>query len=119
MSQNASSNWTTNFVLELDQHGGAYEDNKLVFWGLAMIFLFIASIAIFGNGILLYVTYYSMNDGPLENLDIVIKSLAMADMLLGLIGIPSRLIVSRYEGTYKDIFVTLHVIISLHPIPMY
>ena len=114
MSDTSFMNRTTSSGLEFEQSGGIYEENKLVLWGLGVIFLCIALLAILGNAVVLYVTHFHKNNGPLGNLDIVIKSLAVADVLLGVIGIPSRLVVSRYEGMHKNIKTTkcnIHFII--------
>ena len=88
------------FGSDMEIIGKVYEENKLLFWVVAVIFLFIGLIAVVGNGIVLYVSRYSRNTGPLENLDIVIKSLAIADALYGLVGIPCRMFASMNEGMY-------------------
>ena len=65
-----------------------YEKVNLLFWGAAIIYLCIALVAVVGNGLVVYVSLNYRNHGPLKHLDCVIQSLAVADMLFGLIGIP-------------------------------
>ena len=69
-----------------------YQGNILIFWIFATTITCIGLIAVVANGIVLYITTFYKNNGPLKSLDSVIKSLAVADMLFGLIGIPCRLI---------------------------
>ena len=104
-SYNATS---SPFGSEMDLGGKVYEENKLLFWVVAVIFLFIGLIAVVGNGIVLHVSHYSKNTGPLENLDIVIKSLAIADALYGLVGIPCRMFASMNEGMYFNDFIKVN-----------
>ena len=59
-------------------------------WG--MLYLIIAFIAVVGNGMVLYASYGNKNTGCLHYLDSLIKSLAVTDMLYGLIGIPCRIL---------------------------
>ena len=59
---------------------------------ISIIYLILALIAIIGNGLVLYTANKNINLGPLSHMDDVIKSLAVADMLYGLLGIPSNLI---------------------------
>ena len=72
--------------------------NKYLFWGIAAIMILIGLSAAVTNGLVLYITNNHKNQGPLKNLDIIIKSLAVADMLFGLIGIPCRLLAAYYKG---------------------
>ena len=111
MDEDSFLNSTKAFGLELEHHEGVYEENKLAFWGVSVLLMCTALIAILGNAMVLYVTYFNRNNGPLENLDIVIKSLALADMLLGLFGIPSRLLTTQYEGMYMEKLVSNTIVI--------
>ena len=106
MTYESFYNNITSYKLESpdQEQGMAYEEIKIEFWVSAVIFLCIGLVAIFGNGMVLYITHFHRNNGPLENLDLIIKSLAVADMLLGLIGIPSRITASRFEGRYFSEF---------------
>ena len=69
-----------------------YQGNRLIFWVFATTMICIGLIAVVANGSVLYISTSYKNNGPLKGLDSVIKSLAVADMLFGLIGIPCRLI---------------------------
>ena len=80
-----------------------YERNKVLFWVGVAIFLCLAFMATTGNGLVLYTSFRNFNWGPLRHLDNVIKSLAMADMLYGLIGIPCQIVYDYYSGKYKNI----------------
>lgn len=55
--------------------------------------ILIGMVAIMGNGLVLYAAYRknnSMKFSVLRDLDIVIKSLAINDLLIGLVGFPAR-----------------------------
>ena len=55
---------------------------------LAAMNIFIGIIAVLGNGLVLYTGYRNKNTGSLSYLDVVIKSLAVNDLIYGLFGIP-------------------------------
>ena len=57
---------------------------------LAAINICVGIIAVLGNGLVLYAAYGSRNNGRLNYLDGVVKSLAVNDLLYGLFGIPCR-----------------------------
>ena len=62
-----------------------------------VLYPLIAMIAIMGNGLVLYAAYRKNNPmkfSVYQDLDIVIKSLAITDLLIGLVGIPSRILAS-------------------------
>ena len=66
--------------------------------------LLIAMVAIMGNGLVLYAAYgknNSMKFSAVRDLDIVIKSLAITDLLIGLVGIPSRVLAFWGEGVFE------------------
>ena len=63
------------------------------FWGYVVAYMLIALISAIANGFLLFVTYGERNFGRLRYLDHAIKSLAITDMLFGLIGAPFRVVV--------------------------
>ena len=71
---------------------GGFEREKIAFWGVSIIYLCIALVAVVGNLLVLYVSLRNRNHGPLKHLDSVIQSLAVADMLFGLIGMPCRIV---------------------------
>ena len=70
--------------------------NYIYFLGLPMIGL----IAVLGNALVLYAAYGSRNFGRLHIFDVVIKSLAWTDLLLGLIGIPSQILGVYIQSIY-------------------
>ena len=76
--------------------------NNVTFWGFNVIYLSVALVATVGNGLVLYAAYKNRNHGPLKVLDNVIKSLAISDMLFGLVGMPCRIIGMCYEGRYSS-----------------
>jgi hypothetical protein len=69
-----------------------------VFWAYVGFYISIAIIAVIGNTCVLVATYGSRNLGPLRHLDTSIKSLAVTDMLFGLVGVPCRLVVDYEIG---------------------
>ena len=63
--------------------------------GLYVLSGLICLIAIFGNALVLYATYGKstlLRGTVVQDLDIVIKSLAVTDFLIGLVGIPIRIL---------------------------
>ena len=99
-------NTNSTLVNEIETDRGplsGVEREKIVFWGVSIIYLFIALIAVVGNVLVLYVSLSNRNHGPLKHLDSVIQSLAVADMLFGLIGMPCRIIGTNIvtRGVYK------------------
>ena len=80
-----------------------YEENKGLFWASIVAYLCIAVIAVLGNGLVIYAAYGNNNTGRLRYLDDVVKSLAIADMLFGLIGTPFMIVnyyLSKNEKLY-------------------
>ena len=84
------------------EHETAYEKNKSIFMLSVVVYLCIAFVTTVGNGMVIYAGYGSKNQGPLRYLDDVIRSLAVADMLYGLIGTP-MLIEGYYLGKFNII----------------
>ena len=79
-----------------------YEQNKVIFWVCSVIYSCIALVAVTGNGLVLYAAHGDKHLGRLQNFDVVIKSLALTDMLFGLVGMPCRIIGSYYVGMYNN-----------------
>ena len=79
-----------------------YEENKATFWVCSVFYVCIAFVAVTGNGLVIYAAHVDKNLGRLRNFDIVIKSLAVTDMLFGLVGMPCRIIGSYYVGMYNN-----------------
>ena len=97
MGEEVNINTTFNgCVKEMD-----YEKHETSFYALTVMYLCIALVAVVGNGLVLYVSYGKRNNGPLRILDGGIKSLAVADMLYGLVGMPCRVISNFYLGKYN------------------
>ena len=94
ISDNSSSN--ENFPQSF------YEKNKATFWVCSVIYVCIAFVAVTGNSLVIYAAHVDKNLGRLRNFDIVIKSLAVTDMLFGLVGMPCRIIGSYYVGMYNN-----------------
>ena len=76
--------------------GNAEEFKLNLFLIGSIIYLGLALVAIIGNGLVLYIAANNINLGHLRHMDDVIKSLAVADMLYGLLGVPSNLINNYY-----------------------
>ena len=79
--------------------GNAQEFNLIRFLISNIICLLFALTVIIGNGLVLYTTTKSkcVNHGLLRHMHDVIKSLAIADMLYGLLGVPLNLINYYYH----------------------
>ena len=68
-----------------------YEENIVTFWFVAAVYMCIGIVAILGNGLVLYAIYGSKHVSMLRGFDGVITSLALADFLFGLVGVPIRI----------------------------
>ena len=75
-----------------------YEKIVIVFWMGVALYLGLGLLALIGNGLVLYTSFGDLNMGPLRHLDNVIKSLAVADMLYGLLGVPCKVVADYYVG---------------------
>ncbi len=90
---------------EIDYNPG-YENNIVLFWLYTTFFVLIGLITTAGNALVLYAAHGHKNRGPLRYLDSTIKSLALTDMLFGLIGTP-LIMFAYYTGndiTFVQIF---------------
>ena len=96
MEENTTNNLTTIFSSDIPR--SSYERNRGTFWAFAAIYLCIGLVAVIGNGLVLYASFCTRNLGRLRYFDTAIKSLALADMLFGLVGVPCRFIASYYIG---------------------
>ena len=95
---NVTISATISINMEETKQSSTYHGNIIVFWGIATIMLCIGFLAALANGMVLYITTFNRNQGPVKGLDMVIKSLAMADMLFGIVGIPCRIFSSWFKG---------------------
>ena len=71
----------------------------------AFLALMIAVVAVIGNILVLYAAFGRqklLSVKTLRNLDTVIKSLAVTDLMIGLIGIPLRLIAVSFADLSKS-----------------
>ena len=75
-----------------------YEQNTIQFWAFYTIYMLIGITALVGNALVILVTYGNYNSGNLRYLDSTIKSLALADMLFGLLGVPCRVAIDYKVG---------------------
>ena len=76
-----------------------YHKYFALFWGFAAIWSVLALVAIIGNGLVMYASYRHRNQGPLRYFDGVVKSLAFADLLYGLVGMPIT-VIKYYMGEF-------------------
>ena len=60
----------------------------VIFWTGVLISIVTSITAVLGNGLVIYAAHQKVNRGRLRYLDSVIRSLAMTDLLFGLIGTP-------------------------------
>ena len=78
--------------------------SEIVFGIVPIFFLLIGAVAIIGNSLVIYAACRknnSMKFSILRDLDIVIKSLAINDLLIGLVGIPARVFAMWMEGDFN------------------
>ena len=69
-----------------------FETSKYILYAMVVIHIFIGTVTVLGNFLVLYAAYGNRKSGRLSYLNIVIKSLAVNDLLLGLFGTPCRAI---------------------------
>ena len=100
------SNGTTTSVT----HETAYDKNTALFWVLVVFYLCIALVATIGNALVIYAAYGNNNKGPLRYIDDVVKSLAIADMLYGLIGTPF-LIYGYFLGEFLNFYSNINAFV--------
>jgi hypothetical protein len=81
----------------MDIDDATYKIFEYIFYLLAAINICVAIIAVLGNGLVLYAAYGNRNNGRLNYLDGVIKSLAVNDLIYGLFGVPCRTAYRLYE----------------------
>ena len=79
---NSSSSYLSKNIFEQTTGG---------FWAFTTIYVSIGLGSFVGNGLVLYAACSTRNRGILRYFDSGIKSLAVADMLFGLIAIPLRI----------------------------
>ena len=77
--------------------GACYENIVVMFWVFVTFSIIMSSMAILGNSLVIYAGQQKGNRGRLRYLDSVVKSLAMTDLLHGLIGTPLNY-VNHYLG---------------------
>ena len=71
----------------------ASQSSEEVFYLVLVILM--ALVAIMGNGLVLYAGYRKKNSikfSAMQDMEIVIKSLAINDLLIGLVGFPARIL---------------------------
>lgn len=104
IEETTSNPATVNYSKVENILGSDYERYKALFLGTGVVYLCIAVMAVIGNGLVLYAAYGNRNTGRLRHIDGVVKSLAVADMLFGLIGVPCKLTSDYYVGKYNRNF---------------
>ena len=68
-----------------------FKKYELLFWIWSSSYLIVALVAVIGNSLVLYASMKTRNMGRLRFFDSTIKSLAFADLMIGLIGIPGQI----------------------------
>ena len=74
-----------------------YEKYMPLFWCFVLVCSVIAIICIIGNVLVIYASYQSTNTARFRYLDSVVISLAVTDVLFGLVGTPF-IITNYYLG---------------------
>ena len=70
------------------RHTPSYDENQSLFWVMVVLYTCFGLLAAVGNGLVLYVAHKGRDDSRLQYLGPLIKSLAVTDLLFGLIGTP-------------------------------
>ena len=87
-----------NYSIAPNELESDYERHKGTFWGYVVVYMLISIRSVVGNCFVLFATYGNSNSGPLRYLDSAIKSLAVTDMLFGLIAAPCRVFIDYKIG---------------------
>ena len=74
-----------------------YEDTFVMFWGLVTFYICLAVVTVIGNSLVIYAAHVHRDNDISKSLALAIKSLAVADMLFGFVGIP-MVIIGYYYG---------------------
>ena len=88
LKNNLSSSIGESAFIPIDD--ATFEIIQNVSYVLAAINAIITITAVIGNALVLYAAQRNRNNGSLKYFDSVIKSLAVNDLIYGLIGIPCR-----------------------------
>ena len=102
-SLNRSMNTTTLFTTNTTNTttycsaGACYENTKVVYWCFVGFSVITSLIAILGNTLVIYAGQQRGNRGRLKYLDGMVQSLAVTDLVYGLIGTPFNY-VNHYLG---------------------
>ena len=81
-----------------------YEDTFVMFWGLVTLYICLAVVTVIGNSLVIYAAHVHRDNDISKSLALAIKSLAVADMLYGLLGAPFQ-IYGYYLG---KLYCTIH-----------
>ena len=84
---------------ESEEISSRYHKYFEIFWTFIAIYLLLALISVLGNGLVIYAACRHRNLGPLRYFDGVVKSLAFADLLYGLVGMPIT-VIKYYMGEF-------------------
>ena len=68
-----------------------YEDTFVMFWGLVTFYICLAVVTVIGNSLVIYAAHVHRDNDISKSLALAIKSLAVADMLYGLLGAPFQI----------------------------
>lgn len=96
MNESSTFEPITRGKLEESQSGGIFVEFVI---GLILCIL-MALLIVLGNSLFLYLAYRKKNFGILRDLDIDIKSLAVTEHLVGLVGIPCRVLALWLQGSF-------------------
>ena len=91
------NNLTTIAINTFESTNNVHQNHTGQFVAFTTVYVSIGLIALVGNSLVLYAAWSTKNLGTLRYFDSAIKSLAVADMLFGLIAIPLRMV---YIGTH-------------------
>ena len=75
----------------------------IAFWCSVILCLVAGFISILGNGLVLYVSNLKNDAGKFEYINLVVKHLALSDLLFGLIGTPFTILFWYWGRNYYDL----------------
>ena len=70
----------------------SYEENEELFYAMVVLYTFLGVLATVGNGLVIYAACRGRDGSRLKYLGPLIKSLAVSDMLFGMIGTPMLIV---------------------------
>ena len=70
--------------------------NEVLFWASVGVLVILSMVAIIGNGTVIVIGCRKRKTGGLKNLNNAVRSLAVTDLLIGVVGMPALILFSYW-----------------------